>query len=250
LSAFHTGQERSQGGVHEGLQPKNGWTVGNGGVAVCLFQQCVCGPVLGQNKTTQTTKNYYSKNASRVEAGDKVMIIDYGSMMLYQLDPAEKTYSEVDFNQMMAGPAGQGQQAANKRQMFQKMMKSMMDSIQVTPTGEHKKIAGYDCHKVNVQMMTVSSEYWVSNDVPGYDELKQITAEAAQKFKDNPVLAQMTQTDMLTKLDGFPVQVISKMSNRTMTTTLQQVEQKTLSADLFKIPAGYTKVAHPGPPSQ
>lgn len=199
----------------------------------------------GQTTTSEIIKNYYSRTGSRVETGKFIMIMDYASMIMYQVDPQKKTYSAISLNQMnpmMQGPAGKGPKNAEKRKMFQQIMKGMTDSIQVTPTTEQKQIGGYDCHKVNVQVMMMSSQYWVSKEVPGYGELKEITAGVAEKFQGNPLWAQMTQASMLNKMDGFPVQVITNVSNRTMTTTLQKIQEKNLSPDLFKVPAGYTKV--------
>ena len=199
----------------------------------------------GATGSSQTVKTFYSQTASRVESGNSVMIIDYGRMISYQLDPTKKTYSEVDLNKLAEGPPGQGREAGDKGKMFQQMMKNMMDSIEVTPVDEQKQIAGYDCRRVNVKMMMVESEYWVSKDVPGYQELKRISGQVADKLKGNPMLAQMTQAGMLNKLDGFPVQVVTHAQQRTVTTTLQKIEEKSLSSDLFQVPSGYTQVEHP-----
>lgn len=199
----------------------------------------------GPTGTGQTVKTYYSQTASRVESGSSVMIIDYNRMISYQLEPAKKTYSEVDLNKLAEGPPGMGQDKGDKGKMFQQMMKNMMDSVEVTPVDEQKKIAGYDCRRVNVKMMMMESEYWVSKEVPGYQELKRISAQVADKLKGNPMLAQMTQAGMLSKLDGFPVQVVTHAQQRTVTTTLQKIEEKALDSDLFQVPSGYTRVEHP-----
>lgn len=192
-----------------------------------------------QPDTSSLVKTYYSLNASRIETDDFTMIIDHDAMMLYRLNPKDKTYTTANMGAMVQGPAGEAPAQVEQRKKFQQMMASMVNSMEVTPTDEKKSIAGYPCRKVLVKMMMMESDYWVSKDVEGYDELKAISAHVAEKFKDNPMLAQMTQAAMLSKLDGFPVQVVSHMGEGATVTTLKGIEKKPLSADLFKVPADY-----------
>lgn len=182
-------------------------------------------------------KNYLSSAASRIEHDNGVTIMDFESKMIYQLDPAAKTYQKIDIAQMGGASADmQGEEA----QAAQKMMKSMMSEIQVTPTQEKKKIAGYDCQKYLVSGMMMNSEYWLSKSVPGYPEIKAIGQKMKSLFENNPMMKQMNVAGMMDKLDGFPVQTVMHVMNGTVITTLKSIETKKLDHALFKVPAGYT----------
>lgn len=189
----------------------------------------------GQSNTPQLIKNYLTTQASRSEMGKQVMIMNFDTMNMYTINPAQKTYSTMNMNQMgnMAG------MDSEDSQMMQKMMKNMMKSIQVTPTGEKKKIAGYDCKKYNVSMMMVNSEYWVSDQVKGYKEMKSMGTKISQKLSHNPMLKQMNVAALMDQLDGFPVQVITSAMGGTQTVTLKKIKEGKLDKKLFEVPSGY-----------
>jgi hypothetical protein len=191
--------------------------------------------VKGQPPGPSLMKSYYTDKASRIELPDgKIMIMEYDKKLVYRLDPAAKTYSQMDMNEM-AGSKKMANMPAEQR----KMMESMMQSMQITPTEETKVINGYKCKKYMVSFMMMNGEYWLSKDVKGYDELKAIGAKMAKSFENNPMLKQMNIAAMMDKLDGFPVQTVTQVMGGTITNTLVKVEKKSLSSDLFQVPAGY-----------
>ncbi len=121
---------------------------------------------------TKTVKYYLTSHASRTDlSNDIIMIIEFDTMTMYQLNVNDKTYIKTD---MLSG-------------MDQEMQQDMME-IRVTPTSETKKIAGYKCKKYNVTMMREKSEYWLSKDVTGYKEFKAITAKCEKKLQKDPML--------------------------------------------------------------
>ncbi len=182
------------------------------------------------------TKHYYTSKASRIDLADgKVMIMDFDKKLVYRLDPAAKTYQEMNMDEMAGS-----KQMANMPAEQRKMMESMMQSMQVTPTNETKTINGYKCTKYLVSFMMMNGEYWLSKDVKGYEELKGIGEKMAKSFEGNPMLKQMNIAAMMDKLDGFPVQTVTQVMGGTITNTLVKIEKKSLSDDLFKVPAGYT----------
>lgn len=188
-----------------------------------------------QNGTT-LQQNYFTANASRIEMGDgKVIISDYKSMNIYNLDTKAKTYSVVNMNEF-----GMPKMSGPEREQMGKMMGSMM-AIQVTPTNETKTIAGYKCRKTNMSMAMVQGEYWVSKDVKGYEELRAIGAKLAAIMDKNPMLRQMNVAGMIEKLDGFPVQTTNKVMGGTIVSTLKKVEQKSLDPSLFVVPKDYAQ---------
>ena len=167
---------------------------------------------------TETTKNYLTSYASRTETGDMIIIMEFDTMTIYQLDPRAKTYTKLNI-------------MAEIGQMAEEMMKDM----KVTPINETKEIAGYKCKKYNVAVMDMKSEHWLSKDVKGYKEFKAINEKI---FKKNPKLRQMNMGGMSGK-EGFPVQTVSNVMGMKTITTLKKIEKKSLSKTLFKVPGGY-----------
>ena len=167
---------------------------------------------------TETTKNYLTSYASRTETGNMIIIMEFDTMTIYQLDPRAKTYTKLNI-------------MAEIGQMAEEMMKDM----KVTPINETKEIAGYKCKKYNVAVMDMKSEHWLSKDVKGYKEFKAINEKI---FKKNPKLRQMNMGGMSGK-EGFPVQTVSNVMGMKTITTLKKIEKKSLSKTLFKVPGGY-----------
>ena len=167
---------------------------------------------------TEITKNYLTSYASRTETEGMIVIIDFDNMNMYQLDPGAKTYTKVNIVSMMG-----------------QMPEGMMKDMQVTPTNETRKIAGYKCKKYIVTVMGMKSEHWLSKDVKGYEEFKAIYKKILKK---NPGLKQMPMTGMSGK-EGFPVETVSNVMGMKTTTTLKKIEKKSLSKELFKVPRGY-----------
>ncbi len=193
------------GGMPEGL-PKN-------------LPKQVLDQMMEQFKAkTETTKNYLTSYASRTETGGMIIIMEFDTMTMYQLDPRAKTYTKINIMSEMG-------------QMAEEMMKDM----KVTPTNETKEIAGYKCKKYNVTVMDMKSERWLSKDVKGYKEFKAINEKI---YKKHPKLRQMNMGGMSGK-EGFPVQTVSNMMGMKTTTTLKKIDKKSLSKNLFKVPGGY-----------
>ena len=57
-------------------------------------------------------------------------------------------------------------------------------------------------------------------------------------LQKNPQLEQMSMHGFGGK-HGFPVKTVNNMMGMTLTTTLQKIEKRSLSKELFKVPAGY-----------
>jgi hypothetical protein len=189
-----------------------------------------------QSDETQPVKNYLTEHASRVETAGRIMITDYDTGVMYHIDPQAKTYTEVTLANM-----GMPKMKAEESQALQGIMKKMMGGLTVVPTGETQEIAGYSCQKYLVKIMMMQSEYWVSDKVPGYDELMVIGKKMAGLLNQNPIVKQMNIAAMMTELNGFPVKTVMTTMNGQTTTTVTKIERKALSETLFHIPAGYQK---------
>jgi hypothetical protein len=195
--------------------------------------------VPGQSDGTKNVKNYLTESASRMDMGDQIMIMNFDSMKMYQIDPEDMTCTETDMNEIGKMPE-MGAEEAQAMQQMQEMMQKMMSSIQIIPTNETQNIAGYQCRKYNVTFMMTTSEYWASKEVEGYEELKVIGKKTGDMFKGNPMLKQMNVAGMMDQLDGFPVKTVVNIMGGTVTTTLKSIQKKSLSKDLFAVPKGYT----------
>ena len=172
--------------------------------------------------TTETESCFLTSYGFRSEAKDHIVIIEYDTMIMYQLNRLEKIYTKVDMKAEMEGSMGQ-------------MAEEMSEDSRITPTDETKKIAGYNCRKYIVTLMDAENEHWLSKEVEGYKEYKAISDKVLQK---NPQWGQMNIVGFSGK-HGFPVKTVNNMMGMTVTTTLQKIEKKSLSKDLFKVPAGY-----------
>ena len=184
---------------------------------------------------TSILKYYFTHNASRVQLGDtKVIIVDYNAMQLYSLDTKAKTFTEMNLSELPGLP---GVAAADKKKMAE-MMGAVMGT-QITPTDELKTIAGYKCRKYNVRIAIVNGEYWVSKDVRGYRELRDMGAKVGSIAERNPMLRQIDIAGMVEKLGGFPVYTVNHVMGGTVASTLKKIEQKSLDPALFIVPKDY-----------
>jgi hypothetical protein len=192
----------------------------------------------GRPDETRVIKTYLTAYASRTEQREgQITIMNFDTKIMYIINPEAKTYQQINMAEMGKPPEMKGE----KGQMQQQMMKNMMGNIQVTPTQETKQIAGYNCQKYLVSGMMMNSDYWLSKDVKGYDEIKEIGKKIAGIFDENPMMKQMNIAGMMSQLDGFPVQMVMNIMKGTSTTTLKKIEKKSLDKSLFSVPEGYTQ---------
>jgi len=185
---------------------------------------------------TSVQKYYFTPHALRVElSGNKVFIVNCDTMELYSLNTKTKTGIEVNLGEL---PALYDASAADKKKMDE-MMGALM-AVQITPTEELKTIAGYKCRKYNVHIAVINGEYWVSEDVRGYQELKTLGAKMGAIAERHPVLRQFNIAGVVEKLGGFPVYAVNHVMGETVESTLKRIEQKSLDPALFVVPKDYT----------
>ena len=192
----------------------------------------------GRPDETKVIKTSVTAYASRTEHEGQITIMNFDTKTMYHINPAAKTYQKINMAEMGKPPEIKGE----KGQMQQQVMKSMMGNIQVTPTDEARQIAGYNCRKYLVSGMMMNSQYWLSKDVKGYEEVKEIGKKIAGVFSQNPMMKQMNIAGMMGQLDGFPVQMVMNIMKGTSTTTLKKIEKKSLDKSLFSVPEGYTQM--------
>jgi hypothetical protein len=191
---------------------------------------------LNQPVRKKIEKNYLISTASRIEPGNgKVIILDYTGLMMYTLNPRNRTYTRMSMNDLgvpekMPGLA---------KEEIGKAIVWLMNGFQITPTSETQTIAGYSCRKCVCNFGLIQAECWVSKEVPGYPELKEMGIRMGTIFRNNPIGREVDVPAMVEKLDGLPVRITSRMLGRTTVSTLKEVEQRSLDPGLFKVPKDY-----------
>lgn len=183
------------------------------------------------------------------------MLYDAGQNVIYSIDHNKKQYSEIpmNFDKMIEGAAeGKSEkEKADAKKMAEKvkgMVQEMMGqiSVNVTETGETKKIGDWNCRKylidMNMGFGQSKAEAWVTQDLK-FDTSLLLAAT-------NAMMAQLPGVDKLAqemqKLKGVTVRQTAVTmvmgTEMTMTTELIECEEKSALAGTFDIPAGYQKV--------
>jgi len=213
---------------------------GSGSADLYFETEQVTRGIPGQADGSAILKQYLTMDGSRSDVPDGVTIVDFNKKLIYQLDPAAKTYTRSDISSFSAIPGmGGDAESGEQNQMVKAMIESMANSIKVTPTDEYREIAGYKCRKFLVTIMMAASEYWASKDFKGYDELMAIGEKASAVFADNLMMKQMNILGLMKEVDGFPVQTVTQVMGGTVVSTLKTMQQKPLSKSLFQVPEGY-----------
>jgi len=170
---------------------------------------------------TEIVRNYLTSFAIRKETKDHIMILNYDTLTMYQIDPTKKTYTKVNLLTAM-----------------EQMGQGISENMKITATNETKKIAGYNCTKYIVTVMGAKTEHWVSKDVKGYKEFRAATEKMEKKLKKSPSMRKIGMSGISSK-EGFPIRTVTDMMGIKSTTTLKSIQKKSLSKSLFKIPEGY-----------
>lgn len=174
-----------------------------------------------------------------------------GGNKLQVLDPAEKTYWELDVTSIT--PAG-----------LADMLKMTNEKVNVKDAGNGGTVEGYPTHH---KVITASADMSVAGAPAGMHI--ELTMESWTTDKIPPEAAAFLQRrlgstglPMLDKLiaaqseavKGFPLKQITKMNvaqngstmiEMTSTTNVSNVKTASLAPAMFAVPAGYRKVASP-----
>ena len=171
-------------------------------------------------------KYYLTETASRLELGDKkVLILNHNSMRLYALDPKEQKFSVLDLNSLPGFPAG---------------LVAALVGLRVTQTGELKTISGYRCHGWNVHLAILNGECWFSDEVGGFGEFRILGERAAAAVERSPLFKRIDIMGTFNRVAGFPVYAVYHVLGGTVAIKLIKVEQKSLDPYLFVVPKGYS----------
>jgi hypothetical protein len=175
--------------------------------------------------TTDITKHFLTANGHRTESKDSISIMDFNSLVMYQINPSEKSYVKIDLKTFADSKQGQ-------------MTKGMMGDMKVTATADTQTIAGYKCKKYIVSVMGMDNEHWVSTDVKGYDEFKKISKKLENIIEKYPALKQMSSSQMSAD-HGFIVKTVNNVMGMKSTTILKKIAPGKMTKNILEIPAGY-----------
>jgi hypothetical protein len=224
-------------------------------------------------ETQQMSLSGDKLTATAEERGRPTQIIWRGDKQaLYSLDPAAKTYYEIDkatmaaVNEQVNGAMKSMQEQMAKmtpeqRAQVEKMMGGMPNmggqaaaapAVEVKATGDKQTVQGYPCTRYDVLLGgKKSSEMWVASwgavkiDKSDIQALTSMNSFFEEMLKGNPMLGKLSTSSSfqgLDRVDGFPVlirhfdgdKVIEEM-------TLKGVERRAVPAGSFDVPAGYTR---------
>lgn len=218
----------------------------------------------------QTVTTYFRKGLVRSDMGNDTTIVNEKTHQTIVIDNAAKTYHVVSMT------AGQNQE----------MMKNMKFAVsgKVTPSNKTKKLLGRPARLYSAdfkitftspmlgnvpQTMNVHMDQWTSTAVHTPVSTAQMMQVVSKMFQGMPGMTGMDKmTKELAKMKGFPLdsQGSMKMTFKmpqgqptqqgvptsidiTFNNTVMSLKETSLSDSLFKVPAGYRKLASgPGGP--
>ena len=171
-----------------------------------------------QAASGQSQKYYFKGSKMRVDNGDTATIVDFDAKMFTTINNGAKTYSVTPFSSVTAAEQQAG--AGIK--------------IDAKDTGEHRVINGYNASQLlltatleggqtgraGMPAMQLEAEIWISNDVPGVQELRSFYQRNASSLpwaaisgSENPNLrAAMIEVEKkLTSMGGVPVLRVTRV---------------------------------------
>lgn len=207
--------------------------------------------MMGQEQPAQEveTESWISNVAMWTKMGDRGLIIKEDGRMI-MLDHVAKTYTEMNMNyEKMAEASGEKMDAEEMADLKQFMGKMMDIKISVTPTGEKKRIKGYNCQKyiqtVEMGMGTNKSVIWATTDI-------NVDADVYAKFTastlaNQPGMGQSIDKMMheMKKIKG--IQVLNETTMHMMgqkmksSVALLEIKEGKAPSKVLSIPKGYTK---------
>jgi len=211
---------------------------------------------------TTVSKSYYMPKMFRESggAGEGGIIVRLDKKLFIVVNDDKKEYSEMTFDELervMKKVGGQmgGAMAEMEKQMAnltpdqRKMMKDMMGDkmpgmksqakIEVLKTGDERKISGYSCAKHVVkrggeEFMTL----WTTTDIKGIEAMGEEMKEFGRRMAAMNPMGDQSESEAMMNVEGFPI--LTETAGRT--TIVKKVEEKSIPAGEFEVPAGYKKV--------
>jgi len=209
--------------------------------------------MMGQKQPAQEfeTESWISDSAMWTRMGDKgILIKEDGSMIM--LDHVGKTYTEMSMNyEKMAEASGEKMDAEEMAGLKHFMSKMMDIKISVEPTGEKKRINGYNCQKyiqtMEMGMGTNKSVIWATTDIKVDPDI--YAKFTASMLANQPGMEQSIDKMVheMKKIKGVHVlnETTMNMMGQEMKTSvaLLEIQEGKAPSSVFSIPKGYKKKA-------
>ena len=182
--------------------------------------------------------------------------------VIWRAEVAQRTFQKFDKNAMAVRQNGMQERMQammqnmppEKRAMFEERMKAMQQhavDYALSDTGRSEHAGSYPCEIWQLSRSgKLSTEYCVASkgSLPGGDELVNASHKAAAVAADvmsaSPMIAKAMPPlyTLYGKMDGFPV-LVRRMSGGKPSeeTIVTAIERKSLPADKFAIPQGFTE---------
>ncbi|MGV6852990.1 MAG: DUF4412 domain-containing protein [bacterium] len=237
-------------------------------LATSFSTTCIADTLIKFKDSSQPQSAMYIKNGRLSMSSDKnnQVIFDSTKQQFMMIDHKKKSYmvfTQADLeklgdvvNSAMAQLDAQlAQMPPAQREQMKRMMQSQMgammpkkDKPMIVHTGKHKKVAGYDCEVVTVELGRVSKgESCVADandlgipadDMRAFAGLQEFSKSMMEKLPD------MGQDFGLTSMNPreFPV---SYRHGKTRG-ELQSISTDTVDEKYFTVPSGYKKQEMPG----
>ena len=142
-----------------------------------------------------------------------------GKNSMYKLNEKNKTFTESSLN-------------------GEKMEKDLNHSIQVVGK---EKVAEYNCVHLKVTTnQNQITDMWTTKDIAGYETMEVLT-KGNNMFDSEKIYAQLKSKGA----DGMMVKTVLNIGGSSMVNELVKAEKRSNPANLFILPAGYSKVNTP-----
>jgi hypothetical protein len=227
----------------------------------------------GANPTTTQMQVEATRMRTQItdpNGSSQVIIFDGPKQVMYMVDAAKKTYTEItksDLERMqsqMQGMMAQMQAAlekmpAGQRAQMEALMKGRMGGMAATAPKIESKRAGTDkvgrwtCEKYEVFINGEKSSdvCTVDPSALGFTVKDFEVSRQLASFFQALVPQMAAQVSVVGQVEtqgfaGFPVRATTVVAGRTITTELVEASRQTFADSLFTVPAGFTKQAFPG----
>jgi hypothetical protein len=197
-------------------------------------------------RQTQTTQ-YVSPIGIRTAMGDgSEIILRLDQKKMYIIHPAQKTYSEMTFDEIQKAAASAAAAMENLPPEAAAQMKKMMGGmgvgeVTVTKVGPGETIAGYATEKYHVVLGSfLDGDIWAAPALPlpavFYDAMRAATPAT-------PMMDMKKLYEEYKKINGLPLKTVTNtkmMGQSTTSTTLAtSVDKRRIPAGTFDVPAGF-----------
>ncbi len=192
-----------------------------------------------QEARDSDVKIWIANDRMRRDEGTLSAIVRLDRKKLYLINHTDRTYTSVDLPIDWTKLVPPRDQDSFNRFLADNAMKAT-----VTPSGETKKIRGWDARRVDVELSTahglkVATQMWVAKELAFYPAYNQMSASLASLQPNAAGWAQK-----MSQLGGFPVfqETTVTMSGNSFKSREELVaaDTKDAPAGTYDVPAGFT----------